>query len=86
MTVGRIETPGAAATIFRDAPSWDGLRCAAIGGIAFDTVDAGAALLQKTMQTLRVEGFGGLLGPMDGDTWHRYRVVTARGEQSGVVA
>jgi hypothetical protein len=76
VTVGRIETPGAAATIFRDAPSWDGLRCAAIGGIAFDTVDAGAALLQKTMQTLRVEGFGGLLGPMDGDTWHRYRVVT----------
>ena len=76
MTVERIETPGASATIYRDAPAWGDLRCAAVGAIAFENADAGAALLRTAIKTLRAEGFGGILGPMDGDTWHRYRVVT----------
>jgi hypothetical protein len=67
---------GASAMVYRDAPGWDGRRCAAIGGIAFESAEAGSTLLRSLARQLKTEGFAGLLGPMDGDTWHRYRVVT----------
>ena len=67
---------GARALVYRDAPVWDGLRCAAIGGITFENAAEGTELLNLLSDTLRSEGFQGLLGPMDGDTWHSYRVVT----------
>jgi hypothetical protein len=68
--------PGAALRLYRDAPAWDGMRCAAIGGLKFDSPDAAAQLLTELLETLRAEGFGGVLGPMDGDTWHSYRTIT----------
>ncbi len=70
-----IERDGAKATIYRDAPGWDELRCAAVGQFACDDAAAGAALLREVVGTLRDEGFGGVLGPMDGNTWARYRLV-----------
>ncbi len=63
-------------TIFRDAPDWDGMRCAAIGDVRFSDEEAGAALLNEIADDLQQEGFHGLLGPMNGDTWHSYRLVT----------
>jgi hypothetical protein len=73
----RVSSAGASAMLYRDAPGWDRRRCAAIGGIAFESAEAGSALLLQLSRQLKSEGFEGLLGPMDGDTWHRYRVVTA---------
>ncbi len=70
-----ISRPGAALRLYRDAPSWDGLRCAAIGGLGFDDLDGAANLLTEVIDTLRAEGFGAVLGPMDGDTWHSYRTI-----------
>ncbi|MET3924248.1 hypothetical protein [Devosia sp. 2618] len=67
---------GAALRIYRDAPEWDGLPSAAIGGLAFEDANATAALLDEAITLLRSERFGGVIGPMDGDTWHSYRVVT----------
>ncbi len=67
---------GAEVTVFRDAPSWDGLKCAALGRATFDSVSAGETLLVSVCHQLKEEGFGGVIGPMDGDTWHSYRVVT----------
>ncbi len=71
-----IETAGARALLFRDAPSWEGRKCASVGGIEFSSCQAGASLLNSISENLRAEGFFGLLGPMDGDTWHNYRLVT----------
>lgn len=71
-----ITRPGASLRLYRDAPSWDGLRCAALGGLAFDDSESAAALLAEVIQTLRAEGFAAILGPMDGDTWHSYRTIT----------
>jgi hypothetical protein len=65
----------ASCRIFRDAPSWDGRRTAAIGQFCCASAADGAALLARAGELLRGEGFAALIGPMDGDTWHRYRVV-----------
>jgi len=72
----RLSSPGASALLYRDAPAWEGQRTAAIGGIAFDDAEAGARLLTDTARGLAGEGFAALIGPMDGDTWHSYRLVS----------
>lgn len=66
---------GAAATIYRTAPDWDGLKALAVGNIEFASAKAGSRLLQSIEKTARAEGFGALLGPLNGDTWHTYRLV-----------
>ncbi|MCC7428830.1 MAG: hypothetical protein IT557_18200 [Alphaproteobacteria bacterium] len=74
-----IEMLGSGATacrLYRDAPSWQGLRTAAVGGFRCETAAAGAALLAEAAALLAREGFAALIGPMDGDTWHSYRLVT----------
>jgi len=72
----RIAIAGATASIYRDAPAWDGRRTATVGAIGFASTEAGTALLDRIANTLQAEGFEALIGPMDGDTWHRYRLVT----------
>jgi GNAT superfamily N-acetyltransferase len=41
---------------------------------ALDRPDAVAALFAEAVAWLRAAGAGAVVGPMDGDTWHRYRV------------
>jgi hypothetical protein len=72
----KIAVPGAEATLYRDAPTWDGSKCAAVGRIRFDSIEAGHELLSNAAASLKAEGFAALLGPMDGDTWHSYRLVS----------
>jgi len=62
-------------TIFRDAPSLDGVKTAALGGFACDAPEAGAALIREAMALLKAEGFEAVLGPMDGSTWAKHRFV-----------
>jgi hypothetical protein len=66
---------GAACRLYRDAPSWDGRRTAAVGAFNCESMRAGEALLAHVAERLRAEGFAAALGPMDGDTWHSYRLV-----------
>jgi hypothetical protein len=70
-----IEVDGAACRVFRDAPCWDDRRTAAVGAFRCDSAAAGKRLLDDVSAMLEREGFHALLGPMDGDTWHRYRLV-----------
>ncbi|MGF1624405.1 MAG: hypothetical protein ACFCVH_05940 [Alphaproteobacteria bacterium] len=67
---------GASASVWRTAPSLHGRRTAAIGRFACADGPSGTALLARIAATLAAERFGALLGPMDGDTWHSYRLVT----------
>jgi hypothetical protein len=69
------EAPGGRLSIWREAPSLNGRRTAALGAFDCDHAAAGAALLRRTADQLRVEGFGAVVGPMDGDTWSRHRLV-----------
>jgi len=67
---------GASCTIYRDSPSWDGKRTAAIGNFSCVTAEPGIDLLAKAGDKLGGEGFNAVIGPMDGDTWHKYRLVS----------
>ncbi|HEY3814903.1 MAG TPA: hypothetical protein VGL66_16920 [Caulobacteraceae bacterium] len=71
----RIDHPGATLRIWREAPALEGRRTAAIGAFACDTAAEGAGLLRKVAATLAAEGFEAVIGPMDGDTWSRHRLV-----------
>ncbi len=76
MTVAeQMAAEGASLSIFRDAPSLDGARTAALGAFACDMADAGARLIRDAMARLKSEGFGAVLGPMDGNTWGKHRLV-----------
>jgi hypothetical protein len=70
-----ISIPGASLTIFRDAPSLEGRRAAALGAFACETAEAGARVIREAMAMLKAEGFGAVLGPMDGNTWAKHRLV-----------
>ncbi|MGV3576798.1 MAG: hypothetical protein ACO1O4_16870 [Devosia sp.] len=70
-----FERPGAALRLYRDAPSWDGLRTASIGGLTFEDASAATTLLEDVLATLRRETFAAVIGPMDGDTWRSYRTI-----------
>lgn len=71
-----VERGSARCAIWRDAPLWDGLRTAAIGRFHAPDAASGAALLEDAARALANEGFQALIGPMDGDTWHAYRLVS----------
>lgn len=70
-----ISTAGASLAIYRDAPSLEGARTAALGEFVCETPEAGANLIREAMAILRAEGFGAVLGPMDGSTWANHRLV-----------
>lgn len=70
-----VSIPGAELKIFRDAPSLDGKRTAALGGFSCETPEAGAKVISEAMALLKAGGFEAVLGPMDGNTWARHRLV-----------
>jgi hypothetical protein len=71
----KMNIPGAELAIFRDAPSLDGARTAALGAFSCGSAEAGARLIREAMVKLKAEGFGAVLGPMDGNTWGKHRLV-----------
>ena len=75
-TPERLSGPGAELSIWREAPSWDGRRTAAVGAFSCEAPGTGGALLGQAAAQLRAEGFAAVVGPMDGDTWGRHRLVT----------
>ena len=58
-------------------PTTDGL----IGHYAAADRDAGVELLEHALDWHRAEGHQRVTGPMDGSTWHRYRLLTERGTE-----
>jgi len=70
-----IEMPGASLRLFRGAPSLEGLRTAALGEFSCETAEIGARAIREAMAVLKAEAFGAVLGPMDGNTWGKHRLV-----------
>ena len=62
--------------LFEDTPLWDGGPTAAVGQFACPDAASGQIILEEACTSLRDRGFRNVLGPMDGDTWHRYRLVS----------
>lgn len=70
-----VTVPGASVTIFRDAPSLGGKHTAALGEFACEMPGAGARVIHEAMALLKAEGFEAVIGPMDGNTWGKHRLV-----------
>ncbi|SDI69988.1 hypothetical protein [Aliiruegeria lutimaris] len=64
------------ATLFPDAPDWEGAPTMAVGKFSCGSVKDGAAVLAEATAAAREAGARRLLGPMDGTTWNSYRLVT----------
>jgi hypothetical protein len=68
--------PGFSMRIYPDAPSHLGVRTCAFSDLSIDTAGDGIEALDEACTLMREAGFGAVLAPMRGDTWHAYRVVT----------
>lgn len=66
---------------WRATASLDGRRTGCIGHLAAGDAGAAHAILDQACARLRAAGCAMALAPMDGDTWHRYRTVTDRGDR-----
>lgn len=66
---------GATLGVWRSGPTLGEHRTAAIGAFACDDAARGAAALRAAADRLQNDGLGAVVGPMDGNTWSRYRLV-----------
>lgn len=63
----------------RDTPALDGCATGLIGHYQAVDPAAGETLLDEAVVRLEAAGVDLAIGPMDGNTWHRYRLITERG-------
>ena len=73
-TIG-LALDGASCTLWPEGPLWNGASAATIGNFRADDAEAGAEVLALACGELRKLGCTAALAPMNGDTWHSYRVV-----------
>ncbi|MEP5758229.1 MAG: hypothetical protein ABJ327_02735 [Litoreibacter sp.] len=80
MTIQKLKTEDGQLTIWFDGPAWNGhSTVATVGKCKFNSVEAGARLLADAAALAKSEGATALIGPMEGDTWHAYRLISDRG-------
>ena len=70
-----LERDGARLTLYRDGPDWDG-RTMTVGKLKFGSPAEGADILLDVVSLAEAGGAKAVIGPMEGDTWHSYRLVT----------
>jgi GNAT superfamily N-acetyltransferase len=75
------ETVGRCSLWWRHAPSLPGHRLGIIGHYAVRDAAAARGLLQHACEQLAARGCTMAVGPMDGNTWRRYRLITDHGTE-----
>ncbi len=80
MTTQTLKTGDGQLTIWFDGPIWDDYpQVATVGKCKFASAEAGARLLSEAAALAKSKGATALIGPMEGDTWHAYRLISERG-------
>lgn len=83
MTTETLKTDHGQVTLWLDGPVWDDHpKVATVGKCKFNTVEGGTRLLAEAAALAKSKGATALIGPMEGDTWHAYRLISDRGTQS----
>ncbi len=83
MTTETLKTDDGQVTIWFDGPGWDDHpNVATVGKCKFTSAVAGARLLANAAELAKSKGATALIGPMEGDTWHAYRLISDRGTQT----
>jgi hypothetical protein len=72
---------GCRATLWLQAPALNGEPTAAIGRLEVTTQPAAAAFLMGLIEECRQQGSQWVLAPLDGDTWHSYRLAVEGSER-----
>lgn len=62
-------------------PPLEGDRLGVIGAFSADSAEAAVAVLAEAEERLRAQGCTLAVGPMDGNTWRKYRLVTEAGDE-----
>lgn len=75
MTGERVARDGASLVLYPNGPGWGGGRTLVFGRFSCKTAECGQALLEDICQSAKKQGYEAVIGPMDGDTWHTYRLV-----------
>ncbi len=65
----------------QSTPMREGQPIGVIGHYAAFDAPAGVAVLRHAIEVLRQRGLAKAVGPMDGNTWRRYRLLTRRGAE-----
>ena len=66
---------------WRETAALDGQRLGVIGHYAAADAASASALLERACDTLAAAGCKTAVGPMDGNTWRRYRFLVQRGSE-----
>lgn len=66
---------------WKETPSMEGAHVGAVGHYSDTGGEAAKVLLDAACGRLRTEGCRIAVGPMDGNTWRRYRFITERGSE-----
>jgi hypothetical protein len=64
---------------WRNTPPFNGQRLGLVGHYSAEDDESGLALLEQACAQLAARGCTLAIGPMDGSTWHGYRLVTEKG-------
>ncbi len=78
---GRGEAHGRCSLWWRRTPSLPGHRLGILGHYAARDSGAAHRLLHHACEQLAAQGCTLAVGPMDGNTWRRYRLITERGSE-----
>ncbi|MHA6325344.1 hypothetical protein [Roseivivax sp. CAU 1753] len=77
MSTEKLTCDGASLTLHHRAPEMSpGLRTMAVSHLKCDAAASGAGVLAQAGDAARAAGAAALIGPMEGDTWHSYRLVS----------
>ena len=83
MTTQILKTDDGQLTVWFDGPAWDDhVKVATVGKCKFASVEAGVRLLAEAAELAKSHGATAMIGPMEGDTWHAYRLISERGDQA----
>jgi len=77
-----LDGAGRCSLWWRRTPAYPGHRLGLIGHYAADNAQTAAQVLTHACERLRDAGCTLAVGPMDGSTWRRYRLLTQRGSES----
>jgi L-amino acid N-acyltransferase YncA len=78
----RVQAGGGEALLWwNQVPAMPGERLGVIGGFLAPAAPEASQVLEQACAALRANGCTLAVGPMDGNTWRRYRFVTEAGEE-----
>ena len=66
---------------WRGTPVHEGMSSGVIGHYAAADAEAGRTLLERACELIAAAGAAVAIGPMDGNTWRRYRFIVERGDE-----